>query len=41
MKRWKNISIKIAQTKVGGKNPNARRIKMIDILTNTVMIFNS
>lgn len=37
----KNISIKIAQTKIGGKNPNARKVKMTDVLTNEVLIFNS
>ena len=37
----KQISEKLAQTKVGGKNPNARKVKMVDVLTNTVMIFNS
>jgi hypothetical protein len=37
----KNISMKLAQSKVGGKNPNARKVKMTDVLTNEVLIFNS
>ena len=37
----KSISIKIAQSKIGGKNPNARKVKMTDVLTNEVLIFNS
>lgn len=41
IEEMKNISIKIAQSKIGGKNPNARKVKMTDILTNEVLIFNS
>lgn len=41
VEEMKNISIKIAQSKTGGKNPNARKVKMTDVLTNEVLIFNS
>ena len=35
------IKEKIRATKLGGKNPNARKIKMIDLVNKTEMIFNS
>lgn len=37
----KNISAKLSQTKLGGKNPNAKKVKMTDILTKSTLIFNS
>ena len=40
-KRIDEIKIKIAEGKKYGKNPHARKIKMIDIINNTEEIFNS
>lgn len=40
-REMKNISIKIAQSKIGGKNPNSKKVKMTDVITNEVLIFNS
>ena len=37
----KNIGEKIRQTKLGGKNPNARKIRMINIINNEVKTFDS
>ena len=35
------IKEKLKQSKIGGKNPNARKIKMIDLVNNKEMIFDS
>ena len=35
------IREKISNSKKGGKNPNARKVKMINLENNTEMIFNS
>ena len=37
----KEIGEKIRQTKIGAKNPMARRIRRINILTNEVKIFDT
>ena len=37
----KIIADKIRKTKLGGKNPNARKIKMIDLVNGEEKIFNS
>ena len=37
----KIISDKIRKTKLGGKNPNARKVKMIDLFSGEEKIFNS
>ena len=41
VEEMKNIKDKIRATKLGGKNPNARKVKMIDLVNNIEMIFNS
>ena len=35
------IREKLRQSKIGGKNPNARKVKMIDLVNNREMIFDS
>ena len=37
----KIIGEKIRASKLGGNNPNARKVKMIDLINNQEMIFNS
>ena len=37
----KIISDKIRKSKLGGKNPNARKVKMIDLINEEEKIFNS
>ena len=37
----KIIADKIRKTKLGGKNPNARKVKMIDLISGEEKIFNS
>ena len=35
------IKEKLRASKIGGKNPNARKVKMIDLVNNIEIIFNS
>lgn len=37
----KIIADKIRKTKLGGKNPNAKKVKMIDLISGEEKIFNS
>ena len=37
----KIISNKIRKSKLGGKNPNARKVKMIDLINGEEKVFNS
>ena len=37
----KAIGLKISESKLGGKNPNARKVKAINIKTNEILTFNS